>query len=472
MNPKWLKLQAFGPFANEEFIDFDKLKASGLFLIYGKTGAGKTSIFDSITCALYGQACDPERGGILKLRCQYAKKDTLVEFCFNAKGKTYLFACATRKKRGSEESVERVTAYELSDGEKQPLMVNFTRKAITKKAEEILGLTYDQFCRVVLLPQGRFEQLLVAKAKQKEEILKTLFGTQRYQNAADNIFELATKEEAKLREDEKVLLSILEPTGEVSVHALGAKLAVLKDERESAMKEKVLKESLYSARSADFERAKGLVKSFDALEMLTKEHKEIETKNGEILSAQQKIERVEKSLQIYPLWEATTKKKRGLDERINERESSRKAYRLAQDTFEIETKQYSSVEEIMQRQQKLKDALAEYKIKLETAKKNKVLMTEIEQTTAKCEMLAIKKREFETIAKNSKVQIELLENKLKECYDAQTLVGELAHRLEILTQNIQRKKELELLLKEKVILKLKSTKYRASLASMRRGLHR
>ncbi len=377
MNPKWLKIQAFGPFADSEYIDFDKLKNSGLFLIYGKTGAGKTSIFDAMTCALYGQACDPGRGGILKLRCQYATLDTLVEFCFEVKDKTYVFVCATRKKRGSEQSVEQVAAYELVDEQRVPLMSNFKHTEVVKAAREIIGLSYEQFCRVVLLPQGKFEQLLLAKAKDKEDILKTLFGTQRYQDAADNLYALATERASKLKEEERLFLSILEPTGESSVEALAAKVQMQRQACEATSLEMQEKHNLFTVKSAEFERANLLLEQFSALEKLSSEKNEMLALEPEMNALERTCAAVQSALQIRPLWEGAKQKKRRMEERKSQNEGNQSQERLSVATFEKIKIEQAGVKLLEAEQEQLKLLNADYKNKLGIARKNGELTQQI-----------------------------------------------------------------------------------------------
>ena len=192
-------MRAFGPYAGETVIDFEKLQGRHLFLICGPTGAGKTTILDAMCYALYGKTSGDRTGE--KMRSDYADSSerTEVVFDFMLGDKTYR---ATRspaqmvdKKRGSGQTLAAMQASlsELEDGKE----INTLRTGIEEAAGKLIGLNADQFCQVILLPQGDFRKLLVAKADEREAILKQLFKTQRFSDFKDR---LKDRLEAKVRE--------------------------------------------------------------------------------------------------------------------------------------------------------------------------------------------------------------------------------------------------------------------------------
>lgn len=199
MKPLKLTMRAFGPYAGETVIDFEKLQGRHLFLICGPTGAGKTTILDAMCYALYGKTSGDRTGE--KMRSDYADSSerTEVVFDFMLGDKTYR---ATRspaqmvdKKRGSGQTLAAMQASlsELEDGKE----INTLRTGIEEAAGKLIGLNADQFCQVILLPQGDFRKLLVAKADEREAILKQLFKTQRFSEFKDR---LKDRLDAKVRE--------------------------------------------------------------------------------------------------------------------------------------------------------------------------------------------------------------------------------------------------------------------------------
>ena len=180
MRPVSIRFQGFGPYVTEQFIDFAPLAARGIFLICGETGAGKTTILDAICYALYGRSSGGARGELDAMRCEFCRPEdpTVVEYIFDLGGKRYRFTREIRQgRRGS--IVERHDCAVFTDGVFAPLIENPKKTTVSKKAEEILGLSYEQFRQVVILPQGQFEKLLVSDSEEKEKILSTLFGTGR-----------------------------------------------------------------------------------------------------------------------------------------------------------------------------------------------------------------------------------------------------------------------------------------------------
>ena len=200
MRPISVEFSCFGPYMERQFVDFAELERSGLFLICGETGAGKTTILDAISVALYGKASGGTRGEISDMRCKLATKDdiTRVEFVFETGGHRYKFLRTLRVARTNES--EEHQCMEFLGGEWSPLPGNAKKSAVNAKAEEIIGLTYDQFRQVIILPQGQFERLLTSKSDEKEEILTKLFHAERWEKAVQAVKDRVDARDAALRE--------------------------------------------------------------------------------------------------------------------------------------------------------------------------------------------------------------------------------------------------------------------------------
>lgn len=204
MKPLRLFLQAFGPYPSKAELDFTAFDETGLFLISGPTGGGKTALLDAISFALFGRATGGRRT-FDSMRCTTANDSTptVVEYDFLLGDVTYRF------KRSRYVHINRNTklselrdsheCFVMEDGEFR-LIESRSETAVRNKAEELLHLTGEQFAQVIVLPQGDFLRLLRANSRDKGEMLKTLFAADRWKSVTD-ILNSRTKElEARLSE--------------------------------------------------------------------------------------------------------------------------------------------------------------------------------------------------------------------------------------------------------------------------------
>ena len=182
MRPLRLTLSAFGPYAAEITLDLEKLGRGGLYLITGDTGAGKTTLFDAITYALYDHSSSGIREGSM-LRCKYAddKTPTFVELEFEVHGVRYTVRRNPEyqrpKARGEGMTTEKADATLTYPDDRPPVT---KAKDVTAAVQEIIGLDYNQFSQIVLIAQGQFTKLLNASTEERSRIFRKLFRTQRY----------------------------------------------------------------------------------------------------------------------------------------------------------------------------------------------------------------------------------------------------------------------------------------------------
>ena len=189
MRPEKLTMSAFGPFAGETTIDFTKLGENGLYLITGDTGAGKTTIFDAIIFALYGEASGDYRESAM-FRSKYAKEDTktFVELTFSYAGKQYFV-------RRNPEYLRPKGRGEGMTTQKPEAVLEFPddRQVITKPTEvtkaitDLIGLDRNQFTQIAMIAQGEFRKLLMASTKDREAIFRDIFCTGNYKRLQDKI---------------------------------------------------------------------------------------------------------------------------------------------------------------------------------------------------------------------------------------------------------------------------------------------
>lgn len=195
MKPITLTMQAFGPFAQREVIEFGKLGQAPLFLINGPTGSGKTSILDAICFALYGETTGNERQGT-QMRCDLTSLETPTEvtLTFQLHGKQYKVVRSPEqqaaKARGEGTTTKKHTAALYLCQDEETLITSKTAEVKTR-VTELIGLNETQFRQVMVLPQGKFRDLLLASSKDREEIFGQLFQTEIYKR-----IEWALKEKA------------------------------------------------------------------------------------------------------------------------------------------------------------------------------------------------------------------------------------------------------------------------------------
>ena len=213
MRPLCLKMTAFGPYVEEQIIDFAALEGRTLFLITGPTGAGKTTLFDAIAYALYGESSGKERDGEA-LRSDFAPPElsTEVVFDFSLAGRNYRVTRSPKqlrpKLRGSGFVEQAAEACLTFIDEPARLPIDGVRE-VNERIVSLLGLKYEQFRQIMMIPQGEFRELLVADSKDRETILQKLFGTE-FCAALQNELQQRERELGKAADTEKTIQEQLE----------------------------------------------------------------------------------------------------------------------------------------------------------------------------------------------------------------------------------------------------------------------
>ncbi|EEY99203.1 exonuclease SbcC [Vibrio sp. RC586] len=255
-----LTLQAFGPFAGREVIDFTELGDAPLFLINGATGAGKSSILDAICYALYGETTGSERTGD-QMRCDFADPDTLTEVCFEFElgGSHYQITrqpdqeIPKKRGEGMTKKAHSATLLALKQGTDELIANRPT--PVAKAVIELIGLDVKQFRQVMVLPQGKFRELLTANSKEREQIFGQLFQTQLYSQIERTLFERAAgirKEKEEFDQQIKGTLHVVGLENEQQLHLELAQIAPLVVQAQQALKneQQVLDQSKAQYQSA------------------------------------------------------------------------------------------------------------------------------------------------------------------------------------------------------------------------------
>lgn len=272
MKPLQLTLQAFGPFAGTETIDFEVLGSNPLFLINGPTGAGKSSILDAICFALYGQTTGAEREAA-QMRCDFADATVLTEATldFTLGDKTYRIrripAQERPKSRGEGTTTQQAEAqlWQLDGSADGRLRVAKSVTDATESIRTLIGLDVDQFRQVMVLPQGKFRELLLADSREREKIFGQLFQTHIYKRIEEQLKAQAAGIRQEVEQHRNLIKGILEGVELSSEAEVDEAVTALQPELALALKQKeqALEQQQQAAR--DKEQAMMLQGRFDKL---------------------------------------------------------------------------------------------------------------------------------------------------------------------------------------------------------------
>tara|TARA_B100000446_G_scaffold188233_1_gene221574 strand:- start:7260 stop:10325 length:3066 start_codon:yes stop_codon:yes gene_type:complete len=306
-----LEMSAFGPFAGKECINFADLGENPLFLIDGQTGAGKSSILHAICYALYGETTDTERKE-QGLRSDHAAPDLLteLELTFSIRGQQYRITRIPTQmrpaKRGGGETEHKATAHLvkiLSDGTDETLVPKKKTEA-DAYIKEIVGLSADQFRQVMVLPQGKFRELLLAKSDDRQEILSTLFQTEIYKRIEYILKDKAGDIERQNKEFEKSKTEALIDAHVADEEGLTESLEEAHAQLQIQAEHKDKSDKARQTVAAAIKSAEELIKSFDARDEKHQSLHALQTEQDAINAKRNSIAKAEKSAKIAPIWQA------------------------------------------------------------------------------------------------------------------------------------------------------------------------
>lgn len=297
MKPLKLTMSAFGSYAGKNVIDFTG-QQQGIFLITGDTGAGKTTIFDAITYALYNQTSGGERNGNM-MRSQYAQPETetYVELEFLYRGQTYRvrrnpdYKITKKLKNGKirEQKVPHSVELTLPDGTVFPEKKNATDAKII----EILGLTADQFSQIVMIAQGDFLKLLYTKSDERKMIFSKLFRTDIYWKIQENLRRKSMEMDERIQENDRAFeqeKSRIIPLPESEELPLDELVERLRERLKDALKEQNLRRANVEELNKKITKYEEINKLFVSLEKIRQTGKELEARQVESKERRQQIE--------------------------------------------------------------------------------------------------------------------------------------------------------------------------------------
>ena len=341
MRPIRLVMRAYGPYAGEQVVDFERLGAHGLFLIHGPTGSGKSTVLDAMCFALYGETSGNEREGRDAVSTFDQFGGTLVELEFEHAGKRYLVRRGPDqerpKKRGTGTTTQKHWAelLDVTEGERDVVSDKVT--AVTAAVTELLRCDAGQFRQTIVLPQGEFRKVVTDDGSRRA-VLTKVFGTGRFQRFIDA---LKAKHNALMREgqmNESKRRDILEELGVEDREAVAKLLADAKKATSVALSEKQRLDVQKLTAQAAMTAGQALAAEFDALISARDQSAQLEARAEEMKA---EAERLEAARRAAALVDA----RRHLEDKVAERDELLKLLSDAEEQETIAADRQSAAEE-------------------------------------------------------------------------------------------------------------------------------
>ncbi|MCP3764609.1 SMC family ATPase [Domibacillus sp. A3M-37] len=412
MKPVTLTMTAFGPYAGRQVIDFSELENRKMFVISGKTGSGKTTIFDAISFAMYGKPSGDHRSAS-EMRSQFAdpKQMTEVALLFQLKGRTFFIKRTPQQEKPKSRGGGMTTAgaaaelYEKkADGSEELLAANV--RDTDEKMNELIGLEANQFRQILMIPQGEFQKLLMAGSQEKEKILQKLFQTSFYKRVEDVLKEKsdALKKEAGKAADQQIALLKNLPAYSLDMRNLLEQETIQKDAiftqldidlTEMNKQYELLQKHVKDVSShRDFllgERERGLSRNaqFDRLETALQEKEQLDEKKEAIKTSQSQIDRAERAEKLLSYEMVEQKARQAAEAAIKRRNEAAIAMQEANRLFEQASERLKKEQDLqpardesakqLQKLQSIKDAVYAYRSAADDAKKAEERLENIKQ---------------------------------------------------------------------------------------------
>lgn len=349
MKPLNLTLHAFGPFEGTQEIDFSRFSDDGIFLITGKTGSGKTTIFDAISFALYGEPSGSVRqSDSLKSDFAPLSETCWAELCFLSQNEKYTVRRTPQqtvlKRNGEPRVVSSTASLTLPNGE-----IISGKNEVDQKIVKILGLTKDQFRKIVLLPQGEFRSFLDADSKTRQEIFRRIFSTEQYAHFTELLGEQSKALERRCRElsaaGEGVLRTIASEDEEIrslldadpiDLPLLTKKLGenVTARKREAGAQKTELDTLRQELSSIDLQQAERINQKLQSLSEAQSALSQLERQRPQYQQKKQQVLRLRRVQALALLERQTVDSKERLDGIISRLEETERALPAAKEAFQ------------------------------------------------------------------------------------------------------------------------------------------
>lgn len=451
MRPLQLKINAFGPYAKETIVDFSKFK-SGLFLISGDTGSGKTSIFDAMTYALYNEVSGSTREASM-MRSDYAAstEETYVELLFSHHNQEYRIRRNPRYQRaklsgdGLTDQVARASLFLPSGQEIDDI------KTVDETIRALLGIDSKQFKQIVMLAQGEFQKLLNASSNERSQIFRTIFNTSFY----EKLQELLNQDERELRKElSQINLNIENITQKIKHSNEFEFSGNLQTDFEKIIEEdKEIQANLNK-------NQKNLQRSMDHLnneitlgQGINKDFKDLEQRKADLTSLLKETETIESRKRDVEKIEKALHKIQPLEKNYQE---EKKRLKLEQDIIIMTAKKLEDKESLFKKTaeifvslEKLSLGFNDRRIKLNTLYESFTLYQELDKEQTKLALeeknkdaLREKIKTLERFIKESEVELKTFEDYKEEFTSNKELISNLKQNLKENHANLQRLKRL------------------------------
>lgn len=488
MRPVKVSMTAFGPYKDCETINFEHLQEHRLFVISGNTGAGKTTIFDAICFALYGEANGEERNDTKLLRSHFAEDEayTSVEFTFDLNGTRYrVFRQMGHIKENNKTATGgQVELFEVRSDQEVPCVDRFTISDVNEKLEKLIGLTKDQFSQIVMIPQGEFRKLLTSETENKEEILRRIFKTHSYDlvrallddkrkvkkelvekgTATRDAFVNSIKTNLPEREGSKIVTVLGEEYFNIAqvLEGLHDELEFYNLDREQKQSELEQAVKQVDQKTEHYHQAQDLATRFKELEEKQVAHVALSEQLSSIKSLEEKLKQAGKASRIHPYEEHVLDLQKALEHKREQHEQLTKyvdeisrGYQEAAATYEKESNRSTERDELKTEVQRLKEMIP---VVQELALKEKEISTikqkiekgkqEISKLNKEVATLRLQK---ENVAKSIKIK----EEETKDLADKMEQYNQIIPKGQALRRFTKQLNDLEVRKKQKMELNTK-----------------
>ncbi|MEI4828120.1 SMC family ATPase [Bacillus sp. FJAT-53711] len=443
MRPIKLIMTAFGPYKQQETIDFEELGEHRIFAISGNTGAGKTTIFDAICYALYGEASGEERNDTSMLRSQFADDNvyTSVELLFQLKAKTY---CIKRqlghKKQGNKTITgHAIEFYEVVNDEQIPCVDRFHVTDVNKKVEDLIGLSKHQFSQIVMLPQGEFRKLLTSETENKEEILRRIFKTDRYKLMRELLDQKRKEWKDVLQEKQKerelyfrnvfklpvrdgALLEILANQEHVNTHqvveALQQEITFYEKQENQLEKQESIQLKQLKEAETGYHEAKALNDRLQDLQTKQNRYDSLQQERSSIEGKERQFKQAEQASRLLPFeqwYDEAVQSVKQAEQYMKQIAAKQEQLVLAYERAEQQYEQEKNNEEVREEAKRTVQRLEELKEVIATFADKKIKLAASEK---QMEQFKVEKSKLEKQQEFSSAQKQQLSSKLKQIEQA------------------------------------------------------
>lgn len=477
MKPIKLTVQAFGPFSGTEKIDFNELGPNPLFLINGPTGAGKSSILDAVCFALYGQTTGAERSAT-QMRCDFADMDLLTEVTldFSLTDKSYRIKRIPMQERaksrgeGTTTQQSEATLWELNGTAIERLIVSSSVKEADREIKELIGLDVEQFRQVMVLPQGKFRDLLLADSKDREKIFSQLFQTSIYKKIEDALKLQASEIKKAVDQHQNQIKGILHSADVNTEEEVSRGIESIKPSLETAKDNKTVAAETVNQSEKKLEAAKQLLKKFQEFEQKTNELETHKLATKTIDEKKQQLTLASSAQKLEPLFN----KKNDYSERLIQIKNK---FEQSQSERSSADGQLKAATEAFDKAQKAHQAVDAIQKQLTTSKQYLQLATDLEKAT-ETESSALKraeasKQKFSTeegIIQQITTTIAQQEQRIEQLTTKIAPLAEQKILSEKLKQSLKDRQNLEKLQDELVVLKQQTIAAKEVLATAAEAL--